>query len=152
MWRQGTTIARFQLVEPLPSIAAQRLVARYPLGEQEAFDPVDVLDPLDGQRLALSGKSATVFAFRRRRPNHGADARFTALVREQRANQCFAIDPISLGSPPPARGRNRGRNDPVTPLSPSFPHTVNPKPIQSRLNDDDRERLSGLRERLLLEF
>ena len=47
MRRQGTAIARLQLAEPLASIATQRLVAGDTLGEQQSFDPVDVLDPLD---------------------------------------------------------------------------------------------------------
>jgi len=34
-------IARPQLVELLPSIAAQRLVAGYALPEEQPFDPVD---------------------------------------------------------------------------------------------------------------
>src|ERR1019366_3450793 len=44
MRRQRTPIARLQLVEPLASIATQRLVVRYALGEQQSLDPVNVLD------------------------------------------------------------------------------------------------------------
>ena len=40
----------------------------------------DVLDPFHDQHLALPANPAAVFIFRRRRPNHGADPRFTALV------------------------------------------------------------------------
>ena len=82
MRRQGTAIARLQLAEPLASIATQRLVAGDTLGEQQSFDPVDVLDPLDCQRLALTAKTAAVFVLRRRRPDHGADTRFAAFVRQ----------------------------------------------------------------------
>ena len=57
MRRQGTAIARLQLAEPLASIATQRLVAGDTLGEQQSFDPVDVLDPLDCQRLALAASA-----------------------------------------------------------------------------------------------
>ena len=67
MRRQGTAIARLQLVEPLASITTQRLVAGDTLGEQQSFDPVDVLDPLDCQRLALTAKTAAVLGRRRRR-------------------------------------------------------------------------------------
>src|ERR1700730_9242331 len=59
LW-QETAIARPQLVEPLPSIAAKRLVAGYTLAEQQSFDAIDVLDPLGDQDLALATKSAAV--------------------------------------------------------------------------------------------
>ena len=39
---------------------------------------------------------------RRRRPDHRADARFAALVGEQRTNQSLAVDPVGLRPPPPA--------------------------------------------------
>ena len=54
---ERTAIARLQLAEPLASIATQRLVAGDTLGEQQSFDPVDVLDPLDCQRLALAASA-----------------------------------------------------------------------------------------------
>src|ERR1700675_4605280 len=60
MRRQGTAIARLRLVEPLAAIATQRVVAGGTPGEQQSFDPVDVLDPLDCQRLALTAKTAAV--------------------------------------------------------------------------------------------
>ena len=107
MRRQRTPIARLQLVEPLASIAAQRLVVGDALREQQSFDPVDVLDPLDGQRLALAANPAAVFVFRRRHPDHGTDARLAALVSEQRANQGLAVDPVGLGPATPTRGRDR---------------------------------------------
>ena len=68
MRRQGTAIARLQLAEPLASIATQRLVAGDTLGEQQSFDPVDVLDPLDCQSLALTTKTAAVFVFQASAP------------------------------------------------------------------------------------
>ena len=55
---KGTAIARPQLVELLPSIAAQRLVAGYALPEEQIFDPVDVLDPFVGQYFALAAETA----------------------------------------------------------------------------------------------
>src|ERR1700737_1603743 len=112
-----------------------------------------MLDPFGGQRLALTAKPAAVFIFRRRRPYHGADARFAAFVCQQRANQSLAVDPVGLGPPPPAGGRNRGRIDNVAFDLFALQHTVNPEAIQSRLlNDDDREGFSRPRERLLLEL
>src|SRR5205807_2023730 len=73
MRRQGTCIARLQLVEPLVSIPPQRLVTGYSLGEQQSLDPIDVLDPLVCQRLAFTAKSAAVFLLWSRRPDPGAD-------------------------------------------------------------------------------
>jgi hypothetical protein len=90
MRRQRTSAARPQLVEPLASIPPQRLVIGYSLAEQQSLDPIDVLDPLAGQRLALTAKSAAVFFLWRRRPDHGADTRFATFVRQQSAHQGFA--------------------------------------------------------------
>src|ERR1700719_2701120 len=80
MRRQRTSAARLQLVEPLAPIPPQRLVIGYSLAEQQSLDPIDVLDPLVGQRLALTAKSAAVFFLWRRRPDHGADTRFTVRI------------------------------------------------------------------------
>jgi hypothetical protein len=99
---KGAAIARLELVEPLASIAAQRLVTRYALGEQQPLDPIDVLDPLGDQHLALAAEAAAVFFLGRRRPDHRAHPRFAALERQQRANQRLAVDPVGLGAPPPA--------------------------------------------------
>src|SRR6202011_6208720 len=95
---EGVGAAR-RCAEPLASIATQRLVAGDTLGEQQSFDPVDVLDPLDCQRLALTAKTAAVFVFRRRRPDYGADTRFAAFVRQKRAHQSPTVDPVGLRPP-----------------------------------------------------
>ena len=81
LW-QGTAIARPQLVELLPSIAAQRLVAGYALPEEQPFDPVDVLDPFVGQYFALAAETAAVLFFGGRRFDHRAHPRFAALIRQ----------------------------------------------------------------------
>ena len=58
MRRQRTPIARLQLVEPLASIAAQRLVVGDALREQQSLSiRLTRWIPLDGQRLALAAKS-----------------------------------------------------------------------------------------------
>jgi hypothetical protein len=114
--------------------------------------PVDVLDPLDGQRLALAANPAAVFVFRRRHPDHGTDARLAALVSEQRANQGLAVDPVGLGPATPTRGRDRGRidNAALNPLALQYP--MNPEAIQSRLlNDDDRKQFPSPRKCPLFE-
>jgi hypothetical protein len=74
----------------LAPIPPQRLVIGYSLAQQQSLDPIDVLDPLVGHRLALTATSAAVFFLWRRRPDHGADPRFAAFVRQQSAHQGFA--------------------------------------------------------------
>ena len=101
MLRQGTAIARPQLFEPSPAIATQRLVIGHALGEQQSFDTIYVLDPLGDQHLAFAAKSAAVLFLGRRRFDHCAHPRFTALVRQQRAKQRLAVDPVGLRSPAP---------------------------------------------------
>src|SRR5271168_3573711 len=100
MRRQGTCIARLQLVEPSASIPPQRLVTGASLREQQSLDPIDVLDPLVGKRLALAAKSAAVFLLWRRRPDHGADPRFAACICQQSAHQGFAVDLGGFGPSP----------------------------------------------------
>ena len=80
----------------------EKLEEAVAVGEKQSFDPVDVLDPFHDQHLALTAKPASVFIFRRRQPDHRADARFAALVGEQRTNQSLAVDPVGLRPPPPA--------------------------------------------------
>ena len=140
MHRQRAAIARLQLVKPLPPIATQRLVAGYALGEQQSFDPVDMLDPFVDQHLALAAETAAVLFFGRWRLDHRAHPRFAALVRQQRAKQRLAVDPVGLRPPPPTRCRNRGRIDDVAFDPFTLQHAVNPEAVQPGfLNDDDRE-------------
>ena len=82
MHRQGTAVARRQLVEPLTSIAAQRLVTGDALGKQQPLDAIDVLDPLRDQHLALATEAATVFFLGCWRLDHRAHPRFAALERQ----------------------------------------------------------------------
>src|ERR1700692_2184067 len=93
MRRQRTCVSRLPLIEPLAPIPPQRLIIGYSLAEQQSLDPIDVLDPLVGQRLALTAKSAAVLFLWRRRPDQGADTRFAAFVRQQSAHQGFARRP-----------------------------------------------------------
>jgi hypothetical protein len=92
---------------------ALRGLPGHALGEQQSFDPVDVQDPFVGQHLALAAKSAAVFFLRCRRFDHRAHPRFAALVRQQRAKQRLAVDPVGFRSPAPTRCCNRGRIDDV---------------------------------------
>ena len=101
MHRQGTAIARPQFVKQSPTIATQRLISGYALGEQQAFDAIYVLNPLSDQDLALAAKPTAVLFLGSPRFDHRAYPRFAALIRQQRAKECLAVDPISLRSPAP---------------------------------------------------
>src|SRR3984893_5677852 len=100
LWKERA-IARPKLVEPLPSIAAKRLVAGYTLAEQQSFDAIDVLDPLGDQDLALATKSAAVLFLGCWPLAHRAPPRLPAFIRQQRAKQRLAVDPVSLRPPAP---------------------------------------------------
>src|SRR5439155_22357943 len=50
--RQGPAVACPQVLQPVTPTLAQRLVAEHFLGEEQPFDPVDVLHPLAHQRPA----------------------------------------------------------------------------------------------------
>src|SRR5580693_3608459 len=80
----GTSVAGAQFVEPLAAVALDRLVVGDPLREQESLDAVDVFDPLGDQRRTLAAQASSILLLGRGRDGHGADARLTALEREQR--------------------------------------------------------------------
>ena len=63
MHRQRTAIARLQFVKSLAQVAAKRLVIGYALGEQQSFDPVNVLDPL-GVSALRHGKAGDCLRLR----------------------------------------------------------------------------------------
>jgi len=50
---------------------------------------------------------------------------------QQGAKERLAVDPVGLGSPPPARRRNRGRIDDVALDSFLLQRAMNPKAVQS---------------------
>jgi hypothetical protein len=66
-----------------------------------------------------------------------ADPRLAPLVREQRANQRFAIDPVGLRPPAPARCRDRGRIDDMALDAFRLQHPVDPETVEPSLLDDD---------------
>src|SRR5271166_622080 len=112
-----------------------------------------MLDPLRDQRLALAADTAAVLLPGRRRLYHRADARFAALVRQQRANQCLAVDPVGLCPPASARRRDRSRIDDVAFDPFLFQDPIDPESVEaSFLDDDDRKALPHSYPRLLLEL
>ena len=71
---------------------------------------------------------------------------------QQGAKQRLAVDPVGLGSPPPARRRNRGRIDDVALDSFPLQQAMQPEALQPRLlNRDDRKGLARPRQSLLLQ-
>src|SRR6266446_4027112 len=110
-------------------------------------------DSLGGQHFALAAEAAVVLLLGSGRLHHRAHPRFTTLVGEQHSNQRFAIDPVGLHPPAPARCGNRGRIDNVAFNSFILQHPINPETIESSLLDDDeREDPSRPCPRLLLEL
>src|SRR5208282_5522978 len=53
------------------------------------------------QRLALAHDASAVFLLRRRRPKHRANPRLATLVGQQRPQQCFTVELVSLRPAPP---------------------------------------------------
>ena len=70
MLGQATAIAGLKRIQLRSPVTMQRLIPGYALREEQSFDPVDVLDPFHDQHFTLTADPATVFIFRRRRPNH----------------------------------------------------------------------------------
>jgi len=73
----------------------------YPDTPQENSKPLmrfTCLTPLRDQYLALAAKPATVLFLGSRRFDHRAHPRFAALIRQQRAKQRLAVDPVILRS------------------------------------------------------
>ena len=111
----------------------QGLIVADPLREQQSLDAVDVLDPLGGQRLALTADAAPILRVRRGRPDHRTHPRLTALVGQQRAHQSLTIDLVGLGPAAAAGDRNRGGIHDVA-LDPlALQHAMDPEPIKTRL-------------------
>src|SRR3954449_12508621 len=94
--RKGATIARDQLLKPLPAVAVQGLVVANPLGEQKPLDAIDVPDPFGGQGLALATDPAPILLVWRRSLDHRTNPGLAPLVGQQGSHQSLTIDPIGL--------------------------------------------------------
>ena len=86
MLGQRTTITGPEFLKPRPSFAQQGLIVRDALGEEQPLDPIDVLDPLRCQDLALATDPAAILLVRRRCSNHSAHPRLASLIRQQRSH------------------------------------------------------------------
>ena len=141
MRRQRTAIARSQLLESLPTTATQRFIPSCALRKQQSFDPIDVQDPFVSQHSTLTAQASAVLFLGCGRLDHRAHTRLAALIRQKRAKQRLAVDPVGLSSPAPTRRRDRSGIDNVAFDPFALQNTVNPEAVQSGfLNDDDWER------------
>ena len=104
--RKRATIARDQLLKPLPTVAVQGLVVADPLGEQKPLDAIDVLDPFGCQGLALTTDPATILLLWGRGLDHRTNPGLATLVGQQCANQGFAVDRVGLRPPTPTGRRD----------------------------------------------
>src|SRR3954453_6096501 len=109
--RKGATIARDQLLKPLPAVAVQRLVVADPLGEQKPLDAVDVLDPFGCQGLALATDPAPILLLGRRSLDHRTNPGLAPLVGQQGPHQSLTVDLVGLRPPTPTGRRDRGGID-----------------------------------------
>ena len=90
MCRQGTAVARRQVLEPLASITAQRLVTRYSLGEQQPFYAIDVLYP-----SAIS----TLRSRQRRRRSSSSGVGALTIIHTRGSPRLYASNARSSASP-----------------------------------------------------
>src|SRR3954469_1750633 len=135
--RKGATIARDQLLKPLPAVAVQGRVVADPLGEQKPLDAVDVLDPFGGQDLAFTTDPAPILLVWGRSLDHRTHPGLAPLVGQQGANQSLTVDPVRLRPPTPPGCRDRGGIDDMA-LDPFLlQDAVDPEPVQPRFLDDN---------------
>src|SRR3712207_9501203 len=99
MQRQRAAISGPERLQLLPTVPAPRIELGDALGAEQALDAVRVPHPLLDEGLALAGDAPLVLRLRAGRRDHGADPRLAALPRQQRAQQCLAVDDVGLGAP-----------------------------------------------------
>src|SRR5215210_7408969 len=102
--RKGATIARDQLLKPLPAVSVQGLVVADPLGTQKPFDAVDVLNPFGCEGLALTTDPAPILLLGARSLDHRTNPGLAPLVGQQGSHQSLTVDPVRLGPPTAAGG------------------------------------------------
>src|SRR3954447_17135948 len=135
--RKGATIARDQLLKPLPAVAVQGRVVADPLGEQKPLDAVDVPDPFGCQGLALPTDPAPILLVWGRSLDHRTNPGPPPLGGQRGGNRGFAVDLVGLRPPAPTgRGDGGGIDDMA--LDPfALQDAVDPEPVQPRFLDDD---------------
>src|SRR5829696_10392396 len=99
--RKGATIARDQLLKPLPAVSVQGLVVADPLGKQKHLEAIDVLDPFGCQGLALTTDPATILLLWARSLDHRTNPGLAPLGGQQGPHQSLTVDPVGLRPPTP---------------------------------------------------
>src|SRR3954466_7196198 len=103
--RKRATIARDQLLKPLPAVPVQGFVVADPLGEQKPLDAVDVPDPFGRQGLAFTTDPAPILLVWGRGLDHRTTPGLAPLAAQRGANWGFPVDRVGLRPPaPPGRG------------------------------------------------
>src|SRR5215211_4494286 len=143
--RQRTPIAGAHPLEIRPEARLQRHGVADALTMQQPLDPVAVSRALLEQPLALTRAPLAILLLRRRNPNHAADTRLAAHMRQKRPHQQRQIDPVGLGTPRPpvhlnARRIDRVIDNPVIPQPPMQPVTIKPSLVAGQ----DTNRLAQL--------
>src|SRR3954470_15069385 len=129
---KGATIARDQLLKPLPAVAVQGRVVADPLGEQKPLDAIDVPDPFGCQGLALATDPAPILLLGRRSLDHRTNPGLAPLVGQQAPPQSLPVDLAVLPPPTPTGRRDRGGIDDMA-LDPfALQDPVDPGPGGSR--------------------
>ena len=95
--RQVAPVAGAHLLQPLPTVASQRLERVDALGGEQALDPVDVLHPLRDQALALAMRAPRILALDRGHLHHAAGGVIAAAPRHQGPEQHGRVEPVGLG-------------------------------------------------------
>src|SRR3954451_10089210 len=109
--RKGATIARDQLLKPLPAVAVQGRVVADPLGEQKPLDAVDVLDPFGGQDLAFTTHAAPILLVWGRRLDHRTTPGLASLGAQQAPTKALPTYLVGPRPPQPPRCLDPGGID-----------------------------------------
>jgi hypothetical protein len=92
-----------------------------------------VPDPLAQQNCAFARGTPAILLLRCRWHNHRTDARLATFPGQERPQQRFAVDRVSLGTPPtPGHGDRCGIDD-VAFDAMRFEQAVDPEPVKSGL-------------------
>src|ERR1044072_4306628 len=146
MFADCSTVTSDEFCKPLPTIGLERLIAGDSLTEEQTFQAIDQRNAFLDESLAFPAVAAPIFLVRRGHDYHRADARITALERQQRAQERLPAEPIGLGSPTSTRCRNRRRIDNVAVNPFTMENAVNPKAVETSLLDrHEREHPSSFR-------
>jgi hypothetical protein len=81
--------------------AQLRLDPTDPLGKQQTLDPIDMACAFADQTLTLPMRPACIFLLDRWHAHDSADVAFSAIDRDQGAQECQDVDPVGLDATSP---------------------------------------------------